>query len=142
MFGMSFTEIVIIAVIAILFLGPDKLPGAMVEIAKFFRNAKNTIGSMKDSLEEEMNVKSIKDEALSYKKELQDASNQIKSATDIKKMAAKLTTFEDDIIGDNTLFDMPNNSSSTPQSSPQEATLAKKKKSQITDKTEEDSKNV
>ena len=35
MFGMGFTEILIIMVIAILFLGPDKLPGAMVDIAKF-----------------------------------------------------------------------------------------------------------
>ena len=50
MFGMGFTEIMIIAVIAILFLGPEKLPSAMVDIAKFFRSAKRTINSVKDSL--------------------------------------------------------------------------------------------
>ena len=43
MFGMGFTEILVIAIIAILFLGPDKLPDTMVQIAKFFRNTKNTI---------------------------------------------------------------------------------------------------
>ena len=37
MFGMSLPEIIVIAVIAVLFLGPDKLPSAMVEIAKFFK---------------------------------------------------------------------------------------------------------
>ncbi len=138
MFGMGFTEILIIAVIAILFLGPDKLPSTMVEIAKFFRNAKNTIGSMKESFEDELNVKSMKDEALAYKKELQNASNQVKDATDIKKMAAKLTTLEDDNIGDSALFDKPKDE---PSSKKEEVTFAKKK-TQTTDKIEEDSKNV
>jgi len=138
MFGMGFTEILIIAIIAILFLGPDKLPSTMVEIAKFFRNTKNTIGSMKESFAEELNVKSMKDEALAYKKELQDASNQVKDATDIKKMAAKLTTLEDDNIGDGGLFDKPKDE---PSSKKDEVTFAKKK-TQTTDKIEEDSKNV
>ena len=62
MFGMGFTEILIIAVIAILFLGPDKLPSAMVEIAKFFRSAKNAIGSVKDTLEEEMDMRTLRTE--------------------------------------------------------------------------------
>ena len=43
MFGMGFTEILIILIIAILFLGPDKLPGTLVDIAKFFRNVKSRI---------------------------------------------------------------------------------------------------
>lgn len=43
MFGMGFTEILIIAIIAILFLGPDKLPSAMVEIAKFLEIQKTLL---------------------------------------------------------------------------------------------------
>lgn len=140
MFGMGFTEILIIAVMAILFLGPDKLPSTMVEIAKFFRNTKNTISNMKQSFEEEINVKSMKDEALAYKKELQDASTQVKSATDIKKMAAKLTTLEDDSFTYEELFDGAKKEQS--QENRQEVTLAKKKKSQSADKIEEDGKNV
>lgn len=96
MFGLGFTEIMIIAVIAILFLGPDKLPSAMVEVAKFFRSAKKTISSVKDSLEQEMNVSEIKQEALAYKKELLDATNDVKKATDISDVGAKLTSLNDD----------------------------------------------
>lgn len=146
MFGMGFTEIMIIAVIAILFLGPDKLPSAMVEIAKFFRNAKNTIGSMKESLEEEMNVREIKDEALAYKQELLNAGQQIKSATDVKEMAAKLTSLEDEsFYNDDTSDDYGSkpepvqNKPEPVQSKPEEVTLKKKKKS---DKLEEDNTNV
>lgn len=132
MFGMGFTEIVVIAIIAILFLGPDKLPDTMVQIAKFFRNTKNTISTMKSTLEDEMNVKSMKEEALAYKKGLLDATEEVKSATDIKKMAAKLTTLEDDDFSG--IFDEPAKPT-TPiaQSKPDEVTLPKKK---------EDSKNV
>lgn len=139
MFGMGFTEILVIAIIAILFLGPDKLPDAMVQIAKFFRNTKNTINTMKSTIEEEMHVKSIKDEALAYKKELLDAGNQVKSATDIKQMAAKLTTLEDDTFGD--IFDTPK-SESIPDNKPKEVTLPKKKSTKTKEKLEEDNKNV
>jgi sec-independent protein translocase protein TatB len=90
MFGMGFTEILIIAVIAILFLGPDKLPSTMVEIAKFFRSVKNTVGSVKQSIEEEMHVADIKQEALAYKNELLNATNSatasLNSATNIEDL--------------------------------------------------------
>jgi len=111
MFGMGFTEILIIAVIAILFLGPDKLPGAMVDIAKFFRSTKNALGSMKESIEEEINIKDIKEEALAYKKELLVASDKFKTATNVNHMASKLTSLDDslddDILGDNDLRKEP-----------------------------------
>lgn len=132
MFGMGFTEIVVIAIIAILFLGPDKLPSTMVQIAKFFKSTKEVIGNMKDSFEQEMNVKSMKEEALAYKKELTDAGNQVKDATDIKKMAAKLTTLEDDSFSYEEFFEGPK-PTSQPQNKPDEVTLPKKK---------EDNKNV
>lgn len=135
MFGLGFTEIMIIAVIAILFLGPDKLPGAMVEIAKFFRNTKNTINSMKDSLEEEMNVKDIKEEALAYKKELLQAGDKLKSATDVKQMAAKLTSHEDDVFPDDGFFDEPKDTTKVTKKKPEEVTLKK-------NKTEVDNKDV
>jgi len=100
MFGMGFTEIIIILVIAILFLGPDKLPSAMVDIAKFFRQMKKTVGTMKDTLEEEMNVSEIKQEALAYKKQLLDAQDEIEKVTKIPDIGANLTDLTDDIIGD------------------------------------------
>ena len=43
MFGMGFAEMLIIAIMAILSLGPDKLPETMVEIAKFFRSQQSPI---------------------------------------------------------------------------------------------------
>jgi sec-independent protein translocase protein TatB len=97
---MGFSELMIIAVIAVLFLGPDKLPSAMVDIAKFFRNAKKTINTVKDSIEQEINVSEIKQEALAYKKELMETSSKVRDATDITDVSATLANLSDDIIKD------------------------------------------
>lgn len=78
---MGFTEIIVIVIIAILFLGPEKLPSAMVDIAKFFRNMKKTISEVKENLEEEVNMSEIKAEALAYKQELLDAQEDITKTT-------------------------------------------------------------
>jgi len=132
MFGMGFTEILIIAVIAILFLGPDKLPSAMVDIAKFFRSAKNAIGSVKDTLEEEMNVSDIKKEALAYKSKLEDTQSQIAKATDIKgHISTQMNSMTDTLLDDEDDVTPVN---AAPKAS-QEVTFKKKKK-------EEDIKDV
>jgi len=128
MFGMGFTEILIIAVIAILFLGPDKLPSTMVEIAKFFRNAKNAIGSVKDTLEEEMNVSEIKKEALAYKAQLEDATNKVTSATDIRShVTTQMDSIKDSILDDED--DTPLEKAAPKE--PQEVTFKKKKKKKL-----------
>jgi len=83
MFGIGFTELLLIAVIAILFLGPDKLPGALVEMAKFIKSVKKTIGDAKSSLEEEMKIADLKEEALNYKKQLTEATEELKGFKNI-----------------------------------------------------------
>lgn len=77
MFGMGITEILLVAVIAIIFLGPEKLPTAMVETAKFFKKMKSGLNEAKSTLDGEMKIADLKEEALSYKKQLDDATAQI-----------------------------------------------------------------
>ena len=135
MFGMGFTEILIIAVIAILFLGPDKLPSAMVEVAKFFRNVKKTIGTVKDSLEEEMNVADIREEALAYKKELLSAGDELKKSTGINDVQASLANLNDDLLDD---YSEPKEKKETVKA--EKVTFEKKKKTKKIEK--EDSADV
>ncbi len=125
MFGLGFTEIMIIAVIAILFLGPDKLPSAMIDIAKFFRNTKKTLNTVKNSLEEELNVSEMKKEALSYKKELLQASEELNKASDITQVGAQLTNLNDDLLDEDV-----STKQETPKASmqPEKVTFEKKPK--------------
>ena len=85
MFGMGFSEILVIAIIAILFLGPDKLPEAMVKMAKFFKTVKNSVNDVKSSFEQEMKIQELKEEALTYKKKLEEAATS----------ARKVITFDE-----------------------------------------------
>ena len=78
MFGMGIGEILIIAIIAIIFLGPEKLPEAMVKGAKFFKSFKNSINDVKSSFEQEMKIQELKDEALTYKKKLDEAATSVR----------------------------------------------------------------
>lgn len=77
MFGMGLSEIFFIIVIAILFLGPDKLPDAMVQIAKFFKSIKRTVNDAKSSFEEELKISELKEEAFRYKKQLDEATQKL-----------------------------------------------------------------
>ncbi|GIU01615.1 hypothetical protein TSL6_21210 [Sulfurovum sp. TSL6] len=83
MFGIGFTELLLISIVAILFLGPDKLPQAMIEIAKFIKGVKKTVGEAKSSLEEEMKIADLKEEALSYRKQLDEATSELKNFKNI-----------------------------------------------------------
>jgi len=83
MFGIGFTEFLLIFVIAILFLGPDKLPHALVDLAKFVKGVKRTISETKNSIEEEMKIADLKEEALEYKKQLDDATSELRNFKNI-----------------------------------------------------------
>ena len=90
MFGMDFGELLLIAIVAVIFLGPDKLPETMVQIAKIFKKVKNTIATAKDSIEEELHLSEIKNEALAYKNELMKATEEIKSVNPITNIQKDL----------------------------------------------------
>jgi sec-independent protein translocase protein TatB len=97
MFGIGFTELLLISVIAILFLGPDKLPDAMVQIAKFIKSVKKTVDEAKSSLEEEMKIADLKDEALKYKTQLDNATNELKSFKNIDFDDMDDITYDDEV---------------------------------------------
>ncbi len=77
MFGMGFMEILLIAVIAIIALGPEKLPTAMVEIAKFLKKFKSGIEDAKSTLDNELNISEMKAEAAKYKAQIEDAKSTL-----------------------------------------------------------------
>lgn len=66
MFGMGFFEIVVIAVVAIIFLGPDKLPQAIIDVVKFLKVARKTIHDAKQTLDNELHISALQKEASSY----------------------------------------------------------------------------
>ncbi|CAM3495838.1 MULTISPECIES: Sec-independent protein translocase protein TatB [Helicobacter] len=86
MFGMGFFEILMIAVVAIIFLGPEKLPKALVDMAKFLRAVKKTMDDAKENLEREVNLNKIKEEALAYKNSITQEVQTLSKDLELKDL--------------------------------------------------------
>ena len=97
MFGMGLGEIFLIAIIAVLFLGPDKLPETMVQIAKFFKSVKSTVNTAKATIEEEMKLSGIKEDVLNYKNELTNASAELERMTNVTEIGSELTGIKNEL---------------------------------------------
>lgn len=78
MFGMSFPEILVIAVIAIIALGPEKLPKTMVEIAKYLKLLKKTINDAKTSFDQEVRIAELKEDAKKYKDSISKTTDGVR----------------------------------------------------------------
>ena len=77
MFGMGFTEILLIALVAIVVLGPEKLPTTMVQIAKFINKLKAGISDAKATLDNELNITEMKAEASKFKSQLEETKTSL-----------------------------------------------------------------
>ncbi|ELU7404337.1 Sec-independent protein translocase protein TatB [Helicobacter pylori] len=75
---MSFGEIIVILVVAILVLGPDKLPEAIVQIAKILKAIKHNIDDAKSSIEKEIRIIDLKEKAKKYKDEFSSTNENIR----------------------------------------------------------------
>lgn len=82
MFGIGIFELLVILIVAIIALGPNKLPQTIIDIVKFFRAVRKTMAEAKESFDKEIELSEIKQEALKYKNTI---SNEVDRLTqDIK----------------------------------------------------------
>lgn len=77
MFGLGFTEILLIALVAIIALGPEKLPTAMVQIAKFINKFKTGLADAKSTLDNELNISEMKEEANKFKAQIEETKTSL-----------------------------------------------------------------
>ncbi|HRW04164.1 MAG TPA: Sec-independent protein translocase protein TatB [Caldilineaceae bacterium] len=84
-FGIGFGELIMIAIVALIVLGPERLPGALREVAKFIRMVRNLSREFTDQFGDEF--KALED--LDPRRMLQDAINDIDEEEKSKDAAAK-----------------------------------------------------
>ena len=87
---MGFMEIFLILIVAVMALGPEKLPSAAVDMVKFFKKFKSGIDEAKSTLDNELNISEMKNEANKFKASI----NEVKGITDLG--LDDLTSIEDD----------------------------------------------
>lgn len=85
MFGIGFSEFLVILIIAVIALGPEKLPGAIVTAAKYFKMLRSAINEAKSSFESEIKLDELRKDAQNFKSDF----------TDIAQDTRKKLTFDD-----------------------------------------------
>lgn len=62
MFNVGMTELLVFAIIALLILGPDKLPEAIRFTSRWYAKAKRFVGNIQDDIDRELRVSELKDQ--------------------------------------------------------------------------------
>ncbi len=89
MFGVGWSEILLIMVVAVIVLGPKRLPEAMKQVARIFREVKSTVDEVKTSVLSEVDdIKSIPEttkkefeEKLTFSEKPKSKDENVKSYT-------------------------------------------------------------
>ncbi len=102
MFGMGFAELLLIAVVAVIFLGPEKLPQAMIDVGRFFRKFKSTIADAKGALDDELKLGELKNDALSYKNKVESEAKAVLDDTGIEKSGREVKDLFGDLTDEST----------------------------------------
>ena len=79
MFDISFTELLIIGIVALVVIGPEKLPKVARTVGHLLGRAQRYVNDVKRDIKQEMDgVDSLKD----LKKEMEDAARSVKDSVD------------------------------------------------------------
>ena len=84
MFGIGFPEMIIIAVVALVFIGPDKLPGVLrsigkglVELKRATSDVRSTVQDEMHKIEEEIELKDVRESAQDFSNEIGGVANKM-----------------------------------------------------------------
>ena len=88
MFGIGLPEMIIIAVVALIFIGPDKLPGVLrsigkglVELKRATSDVRSTVQEEMQKIEDDIELKEVRESAQNFKNELGGVANKIDPLT-------------------------------------------------------------
>ncbi len=100
MFDIGFAELLIVAVVALVVLGPDKLPTAVKTLGLWVGRIRRTVTSIQSEISEELRIEEMKRTTAIQKeeleKELSEMSKPFSNVLDEESpMAAKASTAEE-----------------------------------------------
>ncbi|MCI4399003.1 MAG: twin-arginine translocase subunit TatB [Campylobacteraceae bacterium] len=77
MFGIDLGSFIVIMIVAIIFLGPEKLPDVIIQVVKFFKSFKSTVQEAKDTIQKEIDLHELKNTATEYKEKLEKLTENL-----------------------------------------------------------------
>lgn len=99
MFGIGFTELIILTVVALVFVGPERLPNMMRQLGKLFvhtrrmaSDVRSTVDEVVRDAEREIRVKEIEDMKQKMKKLGPELRKEAEDAFTLKEQDLSITT--------------------------------------------------
>ncbi|MDH6331366.1 sec-independent protein translocase protein TatB [Stenotrophomonas sp. 1278] len=89
MFDIGFSELLVIAVVALVVLGPERLPKAARFAGLWVRRARNQWDSVKQELERELQAEDIKRQMQDVRQGMQDTENQLRASGEAMRREAE-----------------------------------------------------
>ena len=83
MFDIGFTELVLVAVIGLLILGPERMPVAVRTIGLWVGKIKRTVSGVQKEIQDELRVDEIRKKADENRKAIEDRMAELQAETDI-----------------------------------------------------------
>ncbi|OLQ95747.1 twin arginine-targeting protein translocase TatB [Vibrio ponticus] len=90
MFDIGFWELVLISVVALVVLGPERLPHAIRSVSRFISSAKSMANNVKDEINHELKIQELQENLRKAEQMgMEDLSPELKSSVDELKKAAQ-----------------------------------------------------
>ena len=90
MFDIGFWELILISVVGLVVLGPERLPVAIRNVARWVGSVRRMAGSVKDELEQELKIKELQDNLRKAESmSMQNISPELQKSVDELKQAAE-----------------------------------------------------
>ena len=83
MFDIGFSELLIIAALGLLILGPERLPSTIRTLARWWRQIKTSVDAAKQQVENEINYSEMTRQYQNYKESAQQIGEELTSLDDI-----------------------------------------------------------
>ncbi|MEH6648737.1 MAG: Sec-independent protein translocase protein TatB [Motiliproteus sp.] len=92
MFDIGFTEILIVGVVALIVLGPERLPSALRTAGMWLGRIKQTVGTVQKEISEELRVEEMRQAAKKQQEELEQSVETLKKPFNESLREEMLTT--------------------------------------------------
>ena len=101
MFDMGFTEMMLIGIVALIVIGPERLPGVARTAGKYFGRLKRFMTTVKADVEQELRADELRQILADQQRELDTLKDSINTAgREIEEEAGKIAEAGDDIARD------------------------------------------
>lgn len=90
MFDIGFWELLVVGIISLIVLGPERLPGALRSTTKTVRSIKNMAAGFRNEIEQQLHIQELHDNLKKAEnQQFENLSPEIKASVDELKAAAE-----------------------------------------------------